>query len=122
MSKHRAYAVKIRKQRARRRRCIVSVFSILAAFYISAVGSILFTNAHGNASEEPVVGKYYKSIQIQKGDTLQSLADTYAKDSDKKTIARYIKEVKKLNGMWLNDLCAGDYLLIVYYDSVPEVM
>ena len=44
------------------------------------------------------------------------------KDSDKKTIARYIKEVKKLNGMWLNDLCAGDYLLIIYYDSVPEVM
>lgn len=81
MSKHRAYAVKIRKQRARRRRC-----------------------------------------QIQKGDTLQSLADTYAKDSDKKTIARYIKEVKKLNRMWLNDLCAGDYLLIIYYDSVPEVM
>ena len=96
MSKHRAYAVKIRKQRAKRRRCIVSVFSILAAFY--------------------------KSIQIQKGDTLQGLADTYAKDSDKKTIARYIKEVKKLNGMWLNDLCAGDYLLIIYYDSVPEVM
>jgi hypothetical protein len=86
MSKHRAYAVKIRKQRAMRRRCIVSVFSILAAFYISAVGSILFTNAHGNASEDPVVGKYYKSIQIQKGDTLQSLADTYAKDSDKRQL------------------------------------
>ena len=97
-------------------------FSILAAFYISAVWQHFVYQCTWNASEEPVVGKYYKSIQIQKGDTLQSLADTYAKDSDKKTIARYIKEVKKLNGMWLNDLCAGDYLLIIYYDSVPEVM
>lgn len=122
MSKHRAYAVKIRKKRARRRQCIVSFFSILVAFYISAVGSILFTNAHGNASEEPVIGKYYKSIQIQEGDTLRSLAETYAKDSDRKTISRYIKEVKELNGMWFNDLSAGDYLLIIHYDSIPESM
>lgn len=122
MSKHRAYAVKIRKKRARRRKCIVSFFSILVAFYISAVGSILFTNAHGNASEEPVIGKYYKSIQIQEGDTLRSLAETYAKDSDRKTISRYIKEVKEVNGMWFNDLSAGDYLLIIHYDSIPESM
>lgn len=120
MSKHRAYAVKIRKKRAFQRKCIVSFFVILVAIYISAACSILFTNAHGNTSEEPVIGKYYKSIQIQEQDTLRSIAKTYAKNSDRKTIAAYIKEVKELNGIWMNELSAGDYLLIIYYDSVPE--
>ena len=86
MSKHRAYAVKIRKQRAMRRRCIVSVFSILAAFYISAVGSILFTNAHGNASEDLLLGSIIKVFRFRKVTLYRVLADTYAKDSDKRQL------------------------------------
>nr|WP_317379799.1 hypothetical protein [uncultured Faecalimonas sp.] len=120
MSKHRAYAVQIRKRRALKRKGIVSFLAIFAAIYITTACSILFTNAHGNAAEEPVIGKYYKSIQIQEQDTLRSIAKTYAKNSDKKTIAAYIREVKELNGIWMNELSAGDYLLIIYYDSVPE--
>lgn len=121
MSKHRAYAVQVRKRRALKRKCMVSFFTIFTAICITAASSILFTSAHGNSMEEPVIGKYYKSIQIQEEDTLRSIAKTYAKDSDKKTIAAYIKEVKELNGIWMNELSAGDYLLIIYYDSMPEL-
>ena len=73
------------------------------------------------ASEEEnraVYERYYTDIEIEKGDTLWSIAKTYNKNSGME-IREYIREVKQMNRMVSDDIEAGDSLTIVYFAEVP---
>jgi LysM repeat protein len=59
--------------------------------------------------------KYYKSIEIQSGDTLWSIADTYISE-EYDSVDSYIAEVKAMNSLASNDITSGHYLVIPYYD------
>lgn len=73
------------------------------------------------ASEEEnqaVYERYYTDIEIEKGDTLWSIAKTYNKNSGME-IREYIREVKQMNRMVSDDIEAGDSLTIVYFAEAP---
>lgn len=74
---------------------------------------------YSSAQEGPEAIKYYKSVQINKGDSLWSIAEVYMSD-DYDSVYDYMTELVELNQ--LNDhevdhLQEGDYLTVVYYDT-----
>ena len=72
-----------------------------------------------NAEESSPSGqRYYTSIEIQKGDTLWSIAGTYRKGSGM-SIREYIKELKRMNRIETDAIEAGDFLTVVYYAEAP---
>lgn len=88
-----------------------------------AVLSCFFGKTLVMASEEEnkvVYERYYTDIEIEKGDTLWSIAKTYNQHSGME-IREYIREVKQMNGMISDSIKAGDSLTIVYFAQAPMV-
>ncbi|GAA6492232.1 hypothetical protein K280104A7_17960 [Candidatus Bariatricus faecipullorum] len=76
----------------------------------------LFSSAQEPASPENQV--QYKSIEIQKGDSLWSIAETYADSSYCASVADYAEELARINQISpesVDSLQAGDYLMVFYY-------
>ncbi len=63
------------------------------------------------------MSKYYKSIEITKGDALWSIANDYFDPIHYKSTLEYVKEVKKMNNMTSDDIITGSYIIIPYYIS-----
>ena len=66
------------------------------------------------AEEDSTSVKYYKSIQIEPGDSLWSIAETYI-DGHYSTIPEYIEEIKKINNLSSDTIHAYEYLMVAYY-------
>ena len=99
----------------RREKCILAIAIIL----IVSLGILLGTSINALASSKADVSsynKYYKSIRIESGDTLWTIADEYIADFniDKKD---YIREICELNNIYEDDIRAGDYVVIAYYSK-----
>ncbi len=88
---------------------------LIALSLVVLLGSHFFGNSIMNAlageTAIPALEKYYTSIEIQKGDSLWSIAGTYLENSGM-TTAQYVKELKNING-----LHSGQYLTVVYFAS-----
>ena len=105
-----------RKQQIVYQRIAVVVLTALVIFFGVLLGSSIMASGKSTASEEHPSFKYYTSIQIEKGDTLWSIADTYI-TSEYDSIQDYIDEVKELNHLGPDDIHAGQYLTIPYYSG-----
>ena len=57
--------------------------------------------------------KYYKSVLIESGDTLWSIAAKY-KAAGMNT-SSLVEEIKRMNGLSNDQIIAGNYLIIPYY-------
>lgn len=57
----------------------------------------------------------YKVIEIQKGDSLWSIAQANA-SGEFSDIAVYVQEIKRCNQLNSNQIISGNYLMIPYYD------
>ncbi len=104
-----------RERRARqlRRKMFLFIAAVLLGGILALIGNVIFSRAKDN--NETVTYKYYQSYQINAGDTLTSIAQTYA-DEEISSVSSYIKEVKQMNHLSDEDLLqAGDYLIIPYY-------
>ena len=75
-----------------------------------------FSSAQVNAEESCEQYKYYKSIIIESGDTLWSIAKEYCTDYSV-DMQDYIDEVKELNNLTSNEIQQGQHLMIAYYDT-----
>ena len=88
--------MKKRRQLAKRRMVI-----LLATLFVVTVGSIvcgsIFSSAKDPATDIPQ-HKYYKSITIEQGDSLWSIAQEYHTDAYE-DIQEYIDELIRLNGL-----------------------
>lgn len=62
----------------------------------------------------------YKSIEVEAGDTLWTIADEYMGNefTDRED---YIDEVKRLNHLSTDTIQAGAYLIVPYTDTVSEL-
>ena len=93
---------------------------MLATILFVIIGGIAignnFSSAQVNAEESCEQFKYYKSIVIEDGDTLWSIAKEYCTDYSVDT-QDYIDEVKELNNLSSNEIHQGQHLLIAYYDT-----
>ena len=75
---------------------------------------ISFSTKANNRVYEPSY-KYYKSIEITKGDTLWSVANEYFDPIYYKNISEYVKEVKEMNDLTSDDIIVGSHIIIPYY-------
>lgn len=102
--------IKRKKQVARQKK--VLLISIATVVLLASVicGTIL--SLAKNPETDVVQHKYYKSIIIEQGDSLWSIAKEYACDDTND----YIKEIKQLNGLHSETIHAGQHLIITYYD------
>ena len=87
--------------------CIIIGFGIL-------YGS-LFADARDSEDDVSVNYKYYKSIAIEAGDSLWSIAQEYKTDSC--STEDYINEIMELNSLTSEEIHESQHLMIVYYDK-----
>lgn len=107
------YRLQREKQVKRQRRIIFSV--MFAVVLLIAVLSIKhFAYASANPDELPRM-KYYTSIMIYNGDTLESITSKYI-TKEYKSAEQYIYEIRCMNHLSEDtSLIAGNYLTIPYY-------
>lgn len=86
----------------------ISIISILSVFPAKAKTT---TNSQVNSC------KYYKSIQIKKGDSLWSIAKENMDYEHYSTVKAYLNEIKTSNSITSNTIIAGAYIIIPYYSS-----
>lgn len=67
--------------------------------------------------EQKASKKYYKSIVVESGDSLYSIANKYY-SADYDSIEKFIYEIKKVNGLRSDYICQGRYLTIPYYGEM----
>lgn len=106
--------MKKRRQLAKRRMVL-----LLIALFVITVGSIIcgsiFSTAKDPATDIPQ-HKYYKSITIEQGDSLWSIAEEYHTDAYE-DIQDYIDELIQLNGLTSKTIHEGQHLVVAYYDA-----
>ena len=94
--------------------CIV----VAAAVVISAfLGHSIFNSMAGEGQDR--FARYYKSIQIQNGDSLWSIADEYRKNSTL-TVEEYMRELCEMNQLKSDTIHAGQYLTVVYFEDMQN--
>ena len=107
--------IKRRKQVAKRKMVL-----LLAAVIIITIGSVVFGSIFSsakNSTETPAKQyEYYKSVVIEHGDSLWSIAKEYSVDTDM-TQKEYVNELKRLNALTSETIHAGQNLVVVYYDT-----
>lgn len=105
-----------RKLRNLKRKLIVltmiTLFTLIGCMHFGKLSS----DAHGNLEEDPVSFKYYKSIEIQDGDTLWGIAEKYM-DDEYDSVQDYIAELKEINQLVTDDIQSANYLTVVYHDT-----
>ena len=98
-----------------RRKMILLLTTVLLITIGSMVFGSIFSSAQSSADESGIQYKYYKSIEIKKGDSLWSIANEY--NPDKFNTQGYIDEIKELNSLESDTIHAGQHLLVIYYDT-----
>lgn len=81
--------------------------------------SIIFATKTATAKREGYRVKQVISVQIQKGDTLWSIASTYLSD-EYRDVNEYINEIKHSNGLVSDTIHAGNYIIVPYYADVSR--
>lgn len=90
---------------------IISTVLIILSF------TLLSTTVFASSPSDNV--KVIKSVKIEAGDTLWSIAKEYITD-EYKDIRTYIKEIKKTNGLTDDIITEGCYIIVPYYVSSLE--
>ena len=106
--------IKKRKQIAKRRMIL-----LLAALFVITLGSVVFGTIFSkakNPTADITQYKYYKSITIESGDSLWSIAEEYCTDAYEDT-REYVDELKELNSLTSDTIHEGQHLLVAYYDT-----
>lgn len=81
-------------------------------FVIAFMSRTMFTSM---AREEHSATPYYKSIEIQEGDSLWGIAVRY-KEGGPMDTGEYVNQLKEINGLQKDTIHAGQYLMVVYYE------
>ncbi len=114
MSERRIRNNQIRRRQELRRHVFTGF--VTAALVISF--SLLFFSFKIKAqSSEEVQYKYYKSIQVQPGDSLWDYASLYGDSRYYDSHRDYIEEVTAMNALTDEQITAGQYLILPYYDA-----
>jgi len=104
-----------RKRAEQIRKRIIMVCLIVMVF----ATTVLAITQRASADTPELRKKTCTSIEIQPGDTLWSIAETYYTD-EYQDLIRYIEEIKKTNNMYDDKLVSGKYLIIPYYKACAE--
>ncbi|MCI8738041.1 MAG: hypothetical protein HFI11_13930 [Lachnospiraceae bacterium] len=107
-----------RKRNAEIRKHILLLIFAVVFIFVAILGINRMISEAGKAEEEALSFKYYKSIRIESGDTLTSVAHTYADQVHYENHHKYIQEVVYMNHLEdADDIREGTYLIIPYYSN-----
>lgn len=114
-SERRIYNNRIRRHRQLKRNIFITFFTVVFVLTLSIGGFAIGSKAQDK--EEVVLYKYYTNIEVQYGETLWDIAETYFCEYKYKNYEHYIAEVMQINGLYHEKVSAGSYLLVPYYSS-----
>ncbi len=86
---------------------VIVLVALVVIFAVFKAGSV--------KGETTVRNKCFKSIEIEEGDSLWSIAYEYSENKDDASICKYILELKKMNGLNSDTIHTGNYLVVSYY-------
>lgn len=98
------------------RRNILTLIMSVIAVVIASISFLSFSTEANDMEHQPSY-KYYKSIEISKGDTLWSIANDNFDPDHYKNIYDYVAEVKKMNALASDTIIAGSYIIVPYYST-----
>ena len=105
-------------QKKRRARARFTRFITVLAMVCCAVCIILLVNKtqirEVKAGSSEQLNKYYKTITIQPGDTLWSIAQEYK--SDDCTTKKYVEELMSMNNLHNDNITSGMKLIVTYFE------
>lgn len=114
-SERRIIKNKIRRQREMRKNFLIFVMTVCLIVTFSLTCSAFCANAKEDS--DAVSYKYYKSIAINRDDTLWSIAEEYMDEDHYDSAEDYIREVKDMNSLQDDVIHYGEYLVIPYYTN-----
>ena len=105
-----------RRNTRNRRRIQLIILMICFLICLGTAVKISATKIGAESDISKITYKYYKSYYVESGDTLWSIAQEHITEEYPDTDA-YITEVKKINGLFGNDLRQGSHICIPYYST-----
>lgn len=103
-----------RKNTRNRRRVQLLIMMVCFLICIGCVVRISATKIGAESDISRITYKYYKSYYVESGDSLWSIAKEHMTD-EYPDVDAYITEVKKINGLYGDDLKHGSHICIPYY-------
>jgi hypothetical protein len=88
---------------------------------VTAAILLVSLSVQANEKNSQPSHKYYKSIEIKKGDTLWSIAKDYSDDKYYENTSEYIKEVRSINSLTSDNIIAGSYIIVPYFSDIPMI-
>ena len=120
MSSKRVQKRTSKKARIRRTKLILRS-TLLTACMIAVLAicsSAILSKATTSDDPEKVYYKYYTQIEIQKGDSLWSLAGEYMEYGPYESRKDYMEEVAEINQLSSTTIYEGQALIVPYYEDV----
>ena len=110
----------LRNRQKRKRQVRYHTITLILSLVILITIPLLFASfsTEANDLEHQPSYKYYKSVEITKGDTLWSIASDNFDSGHYKDLHEYVTEVKKLNTLSSDDIVTGNFVIVPYY--APE--
>lgn len=105
----------LKQQRMKRKFIFFFLLTLLVMFGIGVGCGTLLTRAE--EPEPETAYKYYTNIEIESGDTLWEIADSYMDSTHYMNRSDYMNEVMSINHMTTDRLIAGQKMIVPYYSS-----
>lgn len=107
-----------RKESRKLKRYVRNVFttSFIILFVCVFFGAFL-VSAHEKDLPQETLYTYYKSIEIQPGDTLWDIAEA-TMTSQFDSVPEYVEAIKDMNQLESDEIHYGQHLIIAYEDTV----
>lgn len=91
----------------------------IGLLFLIMIFTIILATKSVTAKREGLRVKNVASVEIQKGDTLWSIASRYMTD-DYNDINEYIAEIMESNRLTSDKIQAGNYIIVPYYTDVSR--
>lgn len=106
---------RIRRQKEMRKNFLLVIMTVC----LVVTFSISINSFSSNAKDDSIAAsyKYYKSITIENGDTLWSIAQENMDAEHYDSLNDYIEEVKQMNALANDDITYGQCLIVPYYSN-----
>ena len=114
-SERRIQKNRIRRQHEMRKNFLIFIMTVGLIVTCSINLNGFRANAKDDSTETSY--KYYKSIFVDNGDTLWSIAEEYMDAEHYDSAGDYIREVKHMNSLLDDEIHYGQYLVVPYYDN-----
>ena len=104
-----------KRQQQVKRNIMTLIISALAIISLSIL--LISFSTEANDMEHQPSYKYFKSVEVAKGDTLWSIAKDNIDYEYYNNTYDYVNEVKRMNSLTSDRIVAGSYIIVPYYSS-----